>query len=48
MKDHSDYAFVRQFSPYVQFKDFDKCGTNYPLDKNELYEQEITDENCKI
>ncbi len=44
MKDFIDTGFMKLFNPHYLFKDFEKHGYNYPLENNELFEEEKSDE----
>ena len=44
MKDYIDVGFMKLFEPTLLFKDFEANGTQFPLERNELFEQEKSDE----
>ena len=44
MKDFIDTGFMKLFNPLYLFKDYEKHGYAYPLENNELFEEEKTEE----
>ena len=47
MKDHIDTNFMKLFDPHYLFKDYEKKGYDEPLENNELFEEEKSDEVSK-
>ena len=40
MKDYIDYSFMDLFTPHNLFRNYDTEGTKYPIENNELFEDE--------
>ena len=40
MKDHIDKGFIRLFKAKYLFKDYEDCGTLFPMENDMLFEEE--------
>ena len=40
MKDYIDVGFMKLFMPQYLFRDYENQGTKFPVENNELFEEE--------
>lgn len=48
LKDFIDTGFMKLFNPHYLFKDYEKHGYKYPLENNELFEEEKAEERSQL
>ena len=48
MKDYIDVGFVNLFTPHSLFRDYDTHGTKYPIENNELFEDDSAESRDHI